>query len=231
MHGCDPDAPQARSRKSTGRRIIPSRRPSISSRGASIFRTDGAADRTPRPHRAARAPRRHRNQRTYDEIRRTRPVRDGPPGRRAPGLRNPDARAGAGHPPRARRARPHRRRQDRHRQDRGLLASLTRQARACEGRPRPAHARGHAHARVGSADRRGVRRHRGVHAPPHPHRGGRAFLRTPDQQAQARRGRAHRHAGTTRGPHGAEGPRASPTWRCSCSTRPTACSTWASGPP
>ena len=122
MHGCDPYFPQARSRKSTGRRIIPPRRPSISSRGASIFRTDDAADRTPASASRGPCAAPHRNQRTYDEIRRTRPVRDGPPGRRAPGLRNPDARAGAGHPSRARRARPHRRRQDRHRQDRGLLA-------------------------------------------------------------------------------------------------------------
>ena len=69
-----------------------------------------------------------------------------------------------------------------------------------------------------------------VHPPPHSHRGGRPVLRAADPEAQARHRRAHRHARAPRGPHGPAGPRAWATWRCSCSTRPTACWTWAFWP-
>ena len=138
-----------------------------------------------------------------------------------------DPRSSPGHPARPPGARHHRRRQDRHGQDGRLLA-------AEPGRPRPApSARRRRLMLVITPTRelamqiqRSLPNHRPHPRPARRQCGGRREDRAADRPPRARRGRAHRHAGAPHRPHEPEGRRPLRRFKCSCWTRPIACSTW-----
>ena len=166
------------------------------------------------------------------DVSRPRLVRDHPRRRRTDGLQRPHPRAGAGHPARARRPRRRGRRRHGNRQDDRVRTARHRAHRPREEARVAARAGREPHARARLADRR--RLHAAGEAGSglqRGHRGGRRALQGPAVRSSraacdilvATPGRLHR-------PHGTRRREARATWRSSCSTRPTACSTWASGP-
>ena len=145
------------------------------------------------------------------------------------GFTRPDADPGRRHSARPRGPRRARLRDDRQRQDRRVPAAdpapADRQAARHDARARP-----HADARAGGADPRGRDGAGRAHAD---HRRGRLRRRRhgpAGARLPQRRRRHRRHAGPAARSLSAARTRSSPGSRSSCSTRRTACSTWASCP-